>query len=81
MDFTTIFAQNISQCEDIIGYVFNSKAFCSEALNAAGPLVCRAPDGTLRGVPTNTRLAVFGRSIADSHLCGSWFDSGLSRGQ
>lgn len=82
MDFTTRFGQNVSRCESIIGYVFESKTLCGEALNAAADSMAEyALGGTPRRMPKNTRLAIFGDAVASSRLCSLWLDSRLSSGQ
>ncbi|EWZ78165.1 hypothetical protein FOXG_22704 [Fusarium oxysporum f. sp. lycopersici 4287] len=40
MDFSSGFGPKVSQCEAIIGYCFNSKVLCAEALNAAAFYLC-----------------------------------------
>ena len=82
MDFATRFGQKVFRCETIIGYVFESKTLCGEALNTVGgDMAAYTLDGTLRWMPKNDRLAVFGDAVAASCLCSLWLDSGLSKGQ
>lgn len=82
MDFSTRFGEKVSRCEAIIGYEFESKTLCGEALNASGDFTAAyAQGGTPRQMPKNDRLAVLGDSVAESHLCNLWFPSGLSIGQ
>ena len=81
MVFAALFGQEVSRCESIIGYVFESKVLCGQALNAAGhhvavPLL----DGSDYKVPKNTCLAILGDAVAASRLCSLWFDSGLTSG-
>lgn len=82
MDFATRFGQNVSRCETIIGYVFESKTLCGEALNAAADdTVVYSLGGTHHRMPKNTCLAILGDAVATSRLCSLWIDSGLSSGQ
>ena len=66
------FSQNISRCENIIGYEFKDKKNCCEALNAAG---------ALPGLPNNRSIAILGDTASETHLCLLWIESGLSKGQ
>lgn len=81
MDFAARFGPMVSQCEDIIGYTFESKPLCGQALNmAADSRAVYALGGTMQRMPKNDRLAVYGEAVAAAHLCGLWLDSGLPRG-
>ena len=80
MDFSTRFGEKISLCESIIGYEFESKLLCAEALNAAGDgMAIYTLNGLLHRMPKNDRLAVYGDSVADSHLCDLWYKTGKPR--
>ncbi|KAI8401959.1 hypothetical protein FOFC_17264 [Fusarium oxysporum] len=82
MDFSSGFGQKVSQCEAIIGYCFNSKVLCAEALNAAADSKCvYILDGLLQRMPKNDRLAVYGDSAAAfyRYLCSIWVQRGLDK--
>lgn len=73
MDFSIRFGHKVSTCEHIIGYTFESKELCAEALNAAGDYsAVYTLDGHMRKMAKNDILAVYGDSVADFYLCGLW---------
>jgi hypothetical protein len=80
MDFSFHFGEKVSQCEEIIGYCFNDKVLCAEALNTAGDAKSfYILDGFYRQMPKNGRLAVYGDSIAESYLCSLWVQRELDK--
>jgi hypothetical protein len=80
MDFSSGFGPKVSQCEAIIGYCFNSKVLCAEALNAAvDSKSVYILDGLLQRMPKNDRLAVYGDSAAAFYLCSIWVQRGLDK--
>ncbi|EWY79919.1 hypothetical protein FOYG_16983 [Fusarium oxysporum NRRL 32931] len=80
MDFSSGFGPKVSQCEAIIGYCFNSKVLCAEALNAAADSKSvYILDGLLHRMPKNDRLAVYGDSAAAFYLCSVWVQRGLDK--
>ncbi|KAJ3454426.1 hypothetical protein MRS44_018320 [Fusarium solani] len=80
MDFSFNFGEKVSQCEEIIGYCFNDKVLCAEALNTAGDAKSfYILDGFYRQMPKNGRLAVYGDSIAESYLCSLWVQRELDK--
>ncbi|EXL66158.1 hypothetical protein FOPG_17648 [Fusarium oxysporum f. sp. conglutinans race 2 54008] len=80
MDFSSGFGPKVSQCEAIIGYCFNSKVLCAEALNAAADSKSvYILDGILQRMPKNDRLAVYGDSAAAFYLCSIWVQRGLDK--
>ncbi|VZI11148.1 unnamed protein product [Fusarium fujikuroi] len=73
MDFSSSFGPKVSQCEAIIGYCFNSKVLCAEALNAAADSKSvYILDGLLQRMPKNDRLAIYGDSAVAFYLCSIW---------
>lgn len=80
MDFATRFGEKVSRCEAIIGYVFESKILCGEALNAAADAMAwYTLDGRGHHMPKNDRLAVYGDSAADLYLCSLWYKTRTPR--
>ena len=68
----------VAACESIIGYVFDNKLLCLEALQTSGHLLRWQQD--LVRVEKNDRLAVFGDSVAKALLCKQWLDTGRNKG-
>ena len=82
MNFATHFGQNVSRCESIIGYVFESKTLCGEALNAAADsMAIYSLDGTHHQMPKNIHLAILGDAVAALRVCSLWYDNRLLNGQ
>ncbi|KAM0338682.1 hypothetical protein ACHAPU_011239 [Fusarium lateritium] len=80
MDFAHRFGLKVSHCEAIIGYAFESKLLCVEALNAAADAQSvYMLDGTFRRMPKNDRLAVYGDAAAALHLCSLWVQKSLDK--
>lgn len=81
MHFNNHLEDKIARCELAIAYVFNSKIFCAEALNAAGDVnALYGSNGTVRRLSKNDRLAVYGDIVAAQSLCRHWYYSGLGKG-
>ncbi|EXK81668.1 hypothetical protein FOQG_13959 [Fusarium oxysporum f. sp. raphani 54005] len=74
------FSRKVSECESIIAYEFNSKSLCAQALNtAAGAMSVCVLDSSLKQMPKNNRLAVYGDAAAAAHLCSLWIKRGLPK--
>lgn len=75
---TIIMETKVSACEMITGYFFTEPESILEALNLSGQ------DQLYRHwwmrQPTNTRLAVYGDSVAARCLCSLWVKTSLSKG-
>ena len=81
MDFNSRFLDRITRCERAISYSFNDKVLCAEALNASADVMACYHDGTsIRHLPKNDRLAVYGDSIAAPLLCRRWYSGGGDKG-
>jgi hypothetical protein len=77
MTFCPRFSRRVSECDSIIGYEFNSKSLCAQALNvAADSMAVGVLDGSMKKMPKNDRLAVYGDAEAAAYLC-----SPLDRGR
>ncbi|KLP16002.1 Uncharacterized protein LW94_12698 [Fusarium fujikuroi] len=74
------FSRKVAECESIITYEFNSKSLCAQALNAAADsmAVCYM-DGSIKKMPKNDRLAVYGDAAAAAYLCSLWVKGGLPK--
>lgn len=82
MSFEGRFAKKTLHCERIIGYAFENKALCAEALNAAADMMAVYRDGfSARKLPKNDRLAVYGGAVAATALCRDWYASGSEKGE
>ncbi|ORY55847.1 ribonuclease III domain-containing protein [Pseudomassariella vexata] len=77
MAISHFFDSKIASCEDIINYTFQSKILC--ALNAAADFSAHVFTNGIFKLPRNDRLAVYGDSIADFHLCDLWYEQGPAR--
>ncbi|EGU81641.1 hypothetical protein FOXB_07838 [Fusarium oxysporum f. sp. conglutinans Fo5176] len=74
------FSRKVSECESIIAYEFNSKSLCAQALNtAASAMSVCVLDSSLKQMPKNNRLAVYGDAAAAAHLCSLWIKRGLPK--
>ncbi|RKL51066.1 hypothetical protein BFJ72_g519 [Fusarium proliferatum] len=73
-------SRKVAECESIITYEFNSKSLCAQALNAAADsmAVCYM-DGSIKKMPKNDRLAVYGDAAAAAYLCSLWVKGGLPK--
>ncbi|KAF2867062.1 ribonuclease III domain-containing protein, partial [Massariosphaeria phaeospora] len=71
-------AAKVSQTEAAIGYTFNNKMLCVEALKMSGsatPLYC---NGSVWPVANNNRLALLGDRALGMVICEIWFMTGNS---
>jgi ribonuclease-3 len=68
----------VATCESIIGYVFENKLSCLEALQTSGHVLRWQQD--LIRIERNDRLAVYGDVVAKAFLCKQWLDTGRSKG-
>ena len=82
MDLSSRFDNKIALCEDIIGYTFNNKVLCAEALNTAADAksVC-VIGGFFKKIPKNNSLAIYEGSAATLHLCKLWRELNLEPGK
>ncbi|KAG5775088.1 hypothetical protein H9Q73_011235 [Fusarium xylarioides] len=80
MTFCPRFSRRVSECESIIAYEFNSKSLCAQALNtAADSMSVCVLDGSIKKIPKNDRLAVYGDAAAAAYLCSLWIKGGLPK--
>ncbi|KAJ4128986.1 hypothetical protein NW768_007512 [Fusarium equiseti] len=80
MDLSHRFGAKVAECEDIIGYSFESKLLCAEALNAAADSqAVYTMNGFFRRMPKNDRLAVYGDTAVTFYLAGIWLENGLDK--
>jgi hypothetical protein len=80
INFSSSFSPKVSQCGAVIGYCFNSKVLCAEALNAAADSKSvYILDGLLQRMPKNDRLVVYGDSAVAFYLCSIWVQRGLDK--
>ncbi|KAF5689525.1 ribonuclease III [Fusarium circinatum] len=74
------FSRKVAECESIIAYEFNSKSLCAQALNtAADSMSVCVMDGSIKKIPKNDRLAVYGDAAAAAYLCSLWIKRGLPK--
>ncbi|KUL89264.1 hypothetical protein ZTR_03712 [Talaromyces verruculosus] len=69
----------IATCATIISHSVTDLESILEALNLSGQGVLHRRQ--LMRLPTNTRLAVYGDSVATRYLCGLWVRTSLTKGQ
>jgi hypothetical protein len=76
--FEKLFGQKINICEDIIGHRVRSRMLFAEALNTAKDQSAAeiVVDGQRVSVPSNMRLATYGDSVIQTHLCRLWLFKG-----
>lgn len=81
MSFDSRFGDNITHCERAIAYSFSGKFACAEALNtAADAMACYHDGRSIRKLPKNDRLAVYGDATAQRVLCRRWYTDGYPKG-
>ncbi|KAH8694870.1 hypothetical protein BGW36DRAFT_462567 [Talaromyces proteolyticus] len=70
----------IHLCEEITGHsIISGKLSFAEALNMTGEMV--RFEQKLIQLPKNDRLAVYGDTVAQEHLCRQWLGTHLTKGQ
>ena len=69
----------VQLCERIIGYTFQNKILCVEALLTYNATVVY--QGAKCIVRKNDSLAVHGDAVLDAHLSSLWVKTGRSKGQ
>lgn len=70
--------RNVELCERGIGYTFKNKRQNAESLNMSGNPIYF--EGQFVRIPKNTRLAVYGDSVAAALLCRKWVHTSLTKG-
>lgn len=77
--FKDRFDSKITLCGDIIGHRIQRRTLFAEALNgtpSAEDATVRLANGQVSIIPVNTRLAVYGDSVIQNHLCRLWLFQG-----
>jgi dsRNA-specific ribonuclease len=67
--------RNIARIEAGIGYTFNNKLNCAEALQMGDKTIPLVVNGTRHIVDKNERLESLGDAWADAVLCNIWYTS------
>jgi hypothetical protein len=70
----------IAQTEQPIGYTFETKLFCAEALQMAAAAVYLHVSGTRHVVKKNRDLEALGDTIIATILCTKWYNFQDARG-
>lgn len=68
--------EKVSQCEKIIGYQFQEKRHCVEALFTY-PGAC-LDLGSTTMIEKNDKLGIFGEIVLQSHFCQQWLNAKMS---
>ncbi|KAF2475296.1 ribonuclease III [Lindgomyces ingoldianus] len=69
----------IAKCESIIGYTFQDKVLCIQALKSVGTGVLVSYNGFIHDLPNNKALAVLGDRVQHLALCVKWWNRGVPR--
>ena len=67
----------IRLCESILDYTFNDRLLCARALNTTGNMVVW--EDSLRLIPKNQELAIYGDTVLAAKVCRDWLNAGLSK--
>lgn len=69
------FSANVRKCEQVLGYVFNKKLLCFEALNFSCQAWLPHPDNPsfYRLLPLSNHLAILGDKILEARMAAAWY--------